>query len=552
MVNLRDLKIKNISLKRMNGKKLTRILVITSISIFIFAMSLYAKNLISDWYHIQNGTSFYWYHTDGGDITKIWYLEIYSDSSYYYEPYLESFRYYNWNPYAGGPEALNGYAYGPMFIYGIYFISLFVSLFYPQLTIPEVVSESVKWTHLVFDALSVVMVYLIVIMYKSFKEKTLTKHSLGVLSATIFLMMPFNLLYVDSAYLNTPQMTFFTLLCLLFFMKEKYKLTGFFLSLAWLSKQMPLFLLIPWFLIIWKKVDLRTSFKNFLFPFLITTFLISLPWIFMTPIEYAWRVFGPGAPLTVLDLEHTSHTVSLAHSFLFLGKPNLASFYHKINLYMVPFLLFYALAAVFAYFNGKKIGNNESYQVIFTTWIIINTHLFISRGVYKYYNAFLTPFVILSLLTFIEDKSTILMKRIKPRKFKPLSDIQVGPSTSKENYSLRDTESISFVIISFLFILSSALFTYFSLVLIIKTRYLHPLLLLILFVVISLLISPSIYYSLFDSRNYKMIKTDIIYIFKQTIIGIKRSYWIVTSTIALGYNKLKQGITKISHNNNQK
>ena len=353
-------------------------------------------------------------------------------------------------------------------------------------------------------------------------------------------MIPINLLYVDSAYLNTPQMTFFTLLCLLLFLKGKYKLTGFFLSIAWLSKQMPLFLLIPWFLIIWKKVDLKTSFRDFLFPFLISTIIISLPWIFMTPIDYAWRVFGPGKPLTVLDFDHTSHTVSLAHSFLFLGKPKLAIFYHTINSYMVPFILFYGLAAVFAYFNGRKIGNNESYQIIFTTWIIINTHLFISRGVYKYYNAFITPFVILSLLTFLEDKSTILMKRIKPRKFKPLSDLKVELSTSNENYSLRDIDSVSFVVIGFLFILTNVLFYYFSWILITKSRYLHPIFLLILFVVISLLLSPSIYYSLFDGRNYKMIQTDVIDIFNQSKNGIKKFYWTVSNKANYGFERLKR------------
>ena len=537
MTNLRDLEIRKVRLKWKNSKKSSKILVIVFISILLFAISLYTKNLISEWYHMQNGSSF---HSDGGEVVKIWYLEMYSDASYYYEPYLESFRYENWNPYAGGENALNGYAYGPMFIYGIYIVSLFISLFYPQLEIPEVVSESVKWTHLVFDALSIVMVYLIVIMYKSFRDKTMTKHSLGILSAAIFSMIPINLLYVDSAYLNTPQMTFFTLLCLLLFLKGKYKLTGFFLSIAWLSKQMPLFLLIPWFLIIWKKVDLKTSFRDFLFPFLISTIIISLPWIFMTPIDYAWRVFGPGKPLTVLDFDHTSHTVSLAHSFLFLGKPKLAIFYHTINSYMVPFILFYGLAAVFAYFNGRKIGNNESYQIIFTTWIIINTHLFISRGVYKYYNAFITPFVILSLLTFLEDKSTILMKRIKPRKFKPLSDLKVELSTSNENYSLRDIDSVSFVVLGFLFILTNVLFYYFSWILITKSRYLHPIFLLILFVVISLLLSPSIYYSLFDGRNYKMIQTDVIDIFNQSKNGIKKFYWTVSNKANYGFERLKR------------
>jgi len=545
MATLRNFKTTRFNQRRINKKSLSKILIIFSISIILFALSLYAKNLISEWYWRVHGAGFNWLHYEGSEVVRVWYLEAYSDASFYYEPYLESFRYENWNPYAGGEGPLNGYAYGPMFIYGLYFVSLFVSLFFPQFDKPELFSESVKWTHIVFDALSVVIVYLIVIMLKSFKEKTLTKHTLGILSAAIFAMMPINLLYVDSVFLNTPQMAFFTLICLLLFIKDKFRLTGFFLSVAWLSKQMPLFLLIPWFLIIWKKMDLRAAFRDFLFPFLISTFILSLPWLFMTPDEYAWRVFGPGRPLGFVDLGHSGHTVTLANSFLFLGNQGLAEFYFVINKYMIPFLLFYGFTAVFAYFNGKKISGNESYQIIFTTWIIINTHLFISRGIYKYYNAFITPFVVLSLLTFIEEKSSNLIKKIKPKKFKHLSDVKTELSTNIENYALTDIDRISFGIISTAFILVSALYYYFNCILIIKSRYLHPLFLLILFVVVSLLLPPSIYLSIFDERNYKMIKTDVIYIYTQTKFGLKRAYWAVTDAVIYVYNKLKQGITGI-------
>ncbi len=545
MATLRNFKTKRFNQGRINKKSLSEIFIIISISILLFVLSLYVKNLISEWYWRVHGAGFNWFHYEGSEVVKVWYLEAYSDASFYYEPYLESFRYENWNPYAGGEGPLNGYVYGPMFIYGLYFISLFVSLFFPQLDKPEMILESVKWTHIVFDALSVVMVYLIVVTLKTFKDKTSTKHALGILSAAIFSMMPINLLYVDSVFLNTPQMTFFTLISFLLFIKDKYRLTGFFLSVAWLSKQMPLFLLIPWFLIIWKKKDLRAAFRDFLFPFLISTFILSLPWLFMTPDEYAVRVFGPGRPLGFVDLEHSGHTVTLANSFLFLGNQGLADFYFVINKYMIPFLLFYGFTAVFAYFNGKKIGGNESYQIIFATWIIINTHLFISRGIYKYYNAFITPFFVLSLLTFIEEKSSNLIKRIKPRKFKHLSDVKMKLSTDRENYALTDNNRISFGIISTTFILVSALFYYFNCILIVKSRYLHPLFLLILFVVVSLLLPPSIYLSIFDERNYKMIKTDVTYIYAQTKFWLKRAKSSVTAVMIHFYNILKRGIIGI-------
>ncbi|MHA2357905.1 MAG: hypothetical protein ACXABK_03960, partial [Candidatus Heimdallarchaeaceae archaeon] len=114
----------------------------------MFSLSLYFKNLISLWYWRNHGAGFYWTHYNGTEVETVWYIEAYSDASYYYEPYLMSFRYDNWNPYAGGEGPLNGYAYGPMFIYGLYFFSIFVGLFNPGMEKELLVQQSVKWTHI--------------------------------------------------------------------------------------------------------------------------------------------------------------------------------------------------------------------------------------------------------------------------------------------------------------------------------------------------------------------------------------------------------------------
>jgi hypothetical protein len=96
---------------------------------------------------------------------------------------------------------------------------------------------------------------------------------------------------------------------------------------------------------------------------------------------------------------------------------------------------------------------------------------------------------------------TILIK-IKPKKEKMLSEIMLAP----------------------LFLGSCALFYFFNWVLIVNSRFLHPLYLLILFVVLSLLIHPSIYRSLFKASSYKMIWTDIVYIYKEVAKGIVTGY----------------------------
>jgi len=528
--------LRNLNLGKIDKKKLSNLLIIISFSILLFSLSLYLKNLASLWFWEEQDNHgpgyFYWTNYNGTEVVDIWYLEAYGDASYYYEPYLLSFRYENWNPYAGGnyeDDPLNGYAYGPLFIYGLYFISLFVGLFNPGMGRSTLVYQSVKWTHLFFDSLCVVMIYIIIISLNSFKEKNVKRHTLGFLGGFIFLFMPINLLYVDSIFLNTPQMCFFTLLSYLLFMKNKYKTSAFFLSVAWLSKQMPLFLLIPWFLIIWKKESLKESLLDFVVPFIVTTFIFSLAWIFMSPVSYAWRVFGPGKPLNFVDLEHPRHTVTLAHSFLFFGSEGLANFYVTINNYMIPFLVFYALGTFMAYFNGKKLGENETYFTIFTTWIIINTHLFISRGVYKYYNAFITPFILLSIIVFLDDSILKLKVRIPRIRKKSRDNPEVETKNDKETLIVHQKKQLALILLVLSFLVTSGLFYYYNWILITNTRFLHPLYLLILFVFISLLIPPTIYGSFTKKSNYKMIKEDVIFILKQ---------------IKSGYTNLKQKTIK--------
>jgi hypothetical protein len=500
-------RIQKFSIKNIPREKLNSILLVVVISIVIFILSLYFKNLVSEWYWRNHNAGFYWTRYDGTTVISTWYIEAYSDASYYYEPYLNSFRYDNWNPYAGGEGPLNGYAYGPMFIYGLYFISIFMGLFNPGMDKDLIASESVKWTHITFDALSVVILYIIIISLKSFKDQKKKKHFLGILGSLVFLFMPINLLYVDSIFLNTPQMTFFTLLSFLLFLQEKYRSSAFILSVAWLSKQMPLFLVIPWFFIIWKKKSLKEALVDFIVIFIVTTLILSIPWIILSPKGYVWRVFGPGKPLATVDFEHLANTVSLAHSFLFFGSEGFANFYSIINKYMLPFIVFYLLIVLFAYFSGKKIGNDECQFTIFTTWIIINTHLFISRGVYKYYNAFITPFVVLSFLVFSNQLASKIMKKFESR------DVLKKRGTKTRFYERFSLINLFFMLLLF-FVSLSSLFYYYNLVLITKSRFLHPFLLLILFLIISILLSPDIYRSLIKKENYKMIFKDLDDIFR--------------------------------------
>ncbi|MCK4844935.1 MAG: hypothetical protein KAS95_04620 [Candidatus Heimdallarchaeota archaeon] len=540
MTKLRNIDINPIRRLKNNftRERAIEMLKISLIAVILFAFAMIMKDLFSTWYLEQNGSSFYWTLTSGtsGEESVVWYIESYNDASHYYEPYLQAFRFENWNPYSGGSypkDPLNGYAYGPLFIYSIYFISIFVSLFNPGMERELLITESIKWSHIVFDALTVALLYIVITQLKSFqKRRDINKHAIGILAGVGLTFMPMNLIYVDSRFLNIPQMTFFTLLALILFLKEKYRISALFLTIAWLSKQMTLFIVPIWFLIVWKKKSLKTALVDFIVPFLIATFLFSLPWLVLTPMSYVRRVLGPGKALSTADLSpmYNGVTVSLAHSFKYLEIDFLSNFYLTLNKYQIPFFLFYLIAALMAYFNGKKIGGNETYFGVFTTWLILLTHVFIARGVYKYYGAFFSPFLLLGAVMLLDDYLFDLLNKIIHRdgksednKENSIEKVDVSEEKAADTketsfiQSIVTTEKFKDLALGFSFILCCGGFYYYTWIIIIKSRHLHPLFLLILFMLVSLLIPQSMYKSLFKKKNYVMIKDDTVYIYKETI-----------------------------------
>ena len=336
------------------------LIIIIFLGLFIFAM--YMKSLLGDWINSEVGTSFYYTFQNHQGSDVIWYLENYGDASYSYEPYLENFRYNNWNPYSpplpfDSEDKLDFYLYGPFLVYGFVFVSLFVELFNKGAPLDFLIPASIKWTAIAFDALSVAMIYLIIVGLKTFKNKKYPKHLIGIVGAIAYIFMPINLFYIDASYLNIPQMTFFTLLAFYLFLKEKYIASSVIFSVAWLSKQMPLFSIIPLFFILGRKTHFSFALKKFLLPFILSTLVFSIPWIFLNPFKYSIRIIGAGRSLWYATLaeEGNKHGVTLAHSLLYGNADFLSKIYVYINIAMVPFLFFYIYSIFIAHFNGKNI-----------------------------------------------------------------------------------------------------------------------------------------------------------------------------------------------------
>jgi hypothetical protein len=481
----------------------------------IFIAAIFIKLNLAEWIYSEVGPSFY--HTLSEPINgrTTWYFEVYIDAEYYYESYLDAFR-SGWNPYLRYTDELDFYVYGPVFIYGLYFTSLLVQLFTPTMPNDTLIQESVKWTAINFDALSVVMVYLIIINFSFIREKRIYKHIIGLIGAFAFIFMPFNVFYVDAYYLNIPQMTFFTLVTFYLVMKKKYSLSAISLTLAWLTKQMPLFLVIPIFSMIWKENDLKTAGRKFLLPFLLSTFLISIPWIFLSPVLYIGRILAAGRSLwyVTLDPSGNGHGTTLAHTFLYWGAEGLADFYVKINTPMIPFLIFYVFSLFIGHFNGKKLANDDKAFTYYITWVILISHTFISRGLFKYYDAFYTPFFILSTVAIVNTMTNRISDYIRRIKAEELI-------SENKDEAVEEPWKIG---VKSLDILSILLITlgiyYYSWIIMIESRFLHPFFLLILTFVISFLIPLDYYSELGSKTRYKELVQDFKAFFKPSFTSM--------------------------------
>jgi Gpi18-like mannosyltransferase len=138
-------------------------------------------------------------------------LEPYRDFTVYYVTLISNFT--------SGliPYLQFGCAYPPLFLYLLAPFAL-VSLPAWAMAIPFVA----------FDAASVIPVFLIASKFMKRRE--------AIIASIAFAVAPINLFYYDFLWLNSPPMTFFTILAAYAFLSRKYKSAFFFLAVATLFK----------------------------------------------------------------------------------------------------------------------------------------------------------------------------------------------------------------------------------------------------------------------------------------------------------------------------
>ncbi|MHB1908978.1 MAG: hypothetical protein ACYCQJ_08940 [Nitrososphaerales archaeon] len=309
-------------------------------------------------------------------------IEAYTDYRDLYLPCLVS-------PFLKGatPYHLNTivYNYPPLFIYLIGAFAYFANVIWvPALPL------------VIFDILTAIPVYLIA------KEFLFQRDSKLAFLVTLFVAAnPINLLYNDLMWLNPGPTTFFLVLSIYFFLKEKWMFSSFALAISTGFKQISVILFPVLLILLWKGYGFSKKLIVYASVYFVSLVAISYPYIFNDSQNYFWSLNLPilGVPPNAPNNAPT-FTASLSEpvritTFLGFISPALRPFVLESYLY-----LDYALALIFGTFliylivrerskSNQNISPGEVLVFSLTAFLIFFS-LF-GRGDYKYYFASITP-----------------------------------------------------------------------------------------------------------------------------------------------------------------
>jgi len=170
------------------------------------------------------------------------------------------------------------YPYPPLFLYA--------------LTIPSYLplpSWSSALPLVIGDALTVIPVYLI--------AREFVGERYSVVAAAAFILSPTNLYYVDYLWLNPPLTTLFLMTSIYFALKRRYDASAVTLALSIGFKQTALLVLPVMVLILWREQPRGRRAVRYLVISAAVCFLISAPFILLSPLYYLGSVFSvpPGS-----------------------------------------------------------------------------------------------------------------------------------------------------------------------------------------------------------------------------------------------------------------
>ena len=271
-------------------------------------------------------------------------LEAYTD---YRDLYLKCLV----NPFLSGSGAYNlpiVYNYPPLFLY----------------TLAAFALDTVAWSPAIalvlFDALTVIPVYLIA------RDFLFSGNSKAAFAVAIFWVFnPINLFYNDLMWLNPAPTTFFLMLGIYLFLKQKWAFSSIALAISTGFKQTAVILFPILLVIMWKTVGFTKKTIAFITLYISSLVVISTPYMFTNSQTYFWALqlpifgnppgAGPSAPATfVYDLSQPTRLTTFLGLIKFVNLQSLAVATYSYLNYI--FAICYVALLLHLYFTKRKLN----------------------------------------------------------------------------------------------------------------------------------------------------------------------------------------------------
>lgn len=314
--------------------------------------------------------------------------------------------------------------------------------------------------------------------------------------------------------------TTFTVISLYFLSRDKHKESAVFLAIAILTKLNALFIAPLWFVYVARN-NLREGIE-FLVVLIISYFILSLPWILISPNLFFYQQFWPGTTgNTHFGIEplYKLWSTTPTHAFLYWAQEtgstfwanfwtDAAEFYWGVNQLYLPLLIFVAICCMVMLLVATQMKTNRSSLFSYSAMFTIGSHLFLSRGNYKYYDPFFIPFVVIAVASWGENLDTKLPRFTRSIFDDPQKNQKDGHYLKIKGKIKSVIESKPFLIavrvlgflifcgvISWVFVLNFWI--------IFKVKWLHMFYTFLLAVTMIAIFSFKTHIALFDYRNYK-------------------------------------------------
>ena len=217
---------------------------------------------------------------------------------------------------------------------------------------------------------------------------------IAYIAMILYMINPVNLNAVFSGFFDNFVLML-TLASLIAFLDNNYIISGFSLSLAVFSKQFPLILLLPFIAFFYRK-KLRKEGFYFCLSFLLTSFVISLPFLICCPERYLYEITG-------FHLVDVRPSFSIFYYFL--------SDFESLSFILQLFSLFIICLIMITWFEDNNESKNNSI-LLWAFHLSFLSFLFFNRISYPHYLPYITislPFILISIYHNIENIRSILI-----------------------------------------------------------------------------------------------------------------------------------------------